>query len=171
MGEVYRARDTRLEREVALKILPEHLALDVRHMARFEREARVLATLNHSNIAAIYGLEESDGRRALVLELVEGITLATRLAEGPMPLPEALAREIANALDVAHEQGIVHRDLKPANVIVRPDGTVKVLTGGRRPRLAGQLPRSLGFFDTEKSRVEPAPNSSVPGRLLSICPE
>lgn len=132
MGEVYRARDSRLGRDVALKILPDHLGLDTRHLARFKREARLLAALNHPNIAAIYGLEESEGRQALVLELVEGVTLAKRIAEGPLPFPQALAiaRQIADALDVAHEQGIVHRDLKPDNITVRPDGMVKVLDFG-----------------------------------------
>src|SRR5256712_11423493 len=132
MGEVYRAHDPRLGRTVAIKILPEPFALDPERLARFEREAHVLASLNHPNIAAIYGLEETDGVRALVLELVEGPTLADRIAEGAIPLAEALplARQIADALQAAHEQGIVHRDLKPANIKLRPDGTVKVLDFG-----------------------------------------
>jgi serine/threonine protein kinase len=123
MGEVWKARDTRLNRDVALKVLPELFAADPDRLARFEREAQVLASLNHPNIAAIYGLEE----RALVLELVEGPTLADRIARGPIPLDEALpiSRQIADALDAAHERGIIHRDLKPANIKVRPDGTVK----------------------------------------------
>src|SRR5246127_4634193 len=116
MGEVYRAQDTRLCRDVALKVLPEAFARDAERMARFSREAKVLASLNHPNIAAIYGLEESNGVRALVMELVEGSTLAERIAAGPLPLEEALqiARQIAEALEAAHEKGIVHRDLKPA---------------------------------------------------------
>src|SRR4030095_12087129 len=128
----YRARDTRLNRDVALKILPESFALDPDRVARFRREAQVLASLNHPNIAAIYGIEESNGVRALVLELVEGPTLADRIAQGPMPLDEALpiATQIVAALEAAHEQGIIHRDLKPANIKVRPDGTVKVLDFG-----------------------------------------
>src|SRR2546428_2461966 len=132
MGEVYRGHDTRLGRQVAIKILPEPFALDPERLARFEREAHVLASLNHPNIAAIYGLEETDGVRALVLELVEGPTLADRIAEGAIPLAEALplARQIADALQAAHEQGIIHRDLKPANIKLRPDGTVKVLDFG-----------------------------------------
>jgi eukaryotic-like serine/threonine-protein kinase len=132
MGEVYRARDTRLNRDVALKVLPDAFALDPDRLARFKREAQVLASLNHSNIAAIYGVEESDGARALVLELVEGSTLADRVAVGPIVLDEALviARQIAEALEAAHEQGIIHRDLKPANIKVRHDGTVKVLDFG-----------------------------------------
>jgi eukaryotic-like serine/threonine-protein kinase len=132
MGEVYRARDTRLHRDVALKVLPDLFARDPDRLARFEREAQVLATLNHPNIAAIHGLEESNGIRALVLELVEGPTLADRLTHGPIPLNEALAiaRQIAEALEAAHEHGVIHRDLKPANVKLRPDGTAKVLDFG-----------------------------------------
>ena len=132
MGEVYRARDTRLKRDVALKILPESFSTDADRLARFQREAEVLASLNHPNVAAIYGLEESGGIRALVMELVEGQTLADRIAQGPIPVDEALpiAKQIAEALEAAHEQGIIHRDLKPANIKVRPDGTVKVLDFG-----------------------------------------
>jgi Tol biopolymer transport system component len=132
MGEVYRARDTRLGRDVALKVLADAVGSDPDRLARLHREAQVLAALNHSNIAHIYGLEESDGRRALVLEFVEGPTLAERIARGPIALDEAIpiARQIVDALESAHEQGIVHRDLKPANVKLRPDGTVKVLDFG-----------------------------------------
>jgi serine/threonine-protein kinase len=132
MGEVYRARDTRLKREVALKILPASFAGDPDRLARFQREAEVLASLNHPNIAAIHGLEEADGIRALVMELVEGETLADRIARGAIARDEALpiAKQIAEALEAAHEQGIIHRDLKPANIKVRPDGTVKVLDFG-----------------------------------------
>ena len=132
MGEVYRARDTKLDRDVALKVLPEAFTADPDRLARFEREARVLASLNHPNIAQIHGLEETGGTRALVLELVEGPTLADRLARGPIPLDEVLtiAWQIAFALQGAHEAGVVHRDLKPANIKVRDDGTVKVLDFG-----------------------------------------
>jgi eukaryotic-like serine/threonine-protein kinase len=132
MGEVYRARDTRLQRDVAIKTLLEALADDSERLARFEREARALASLNHPNIGQIHGLEESDGIKALVMELVEGPTLADRIAQGPIPLDDALpiAKQIAEALEAAHEQGIIHRDLKPANVKVRPDATVKVLDFG-----------------------------------------
>ena len=128
MGEVYHARDTRLGREVAIKVLPEEFARDPERLARFEREAQLLAALNHPNIAAIYGLEEHDGLRFLVLELVPGQTLAERLRRGPMPLDEALTtcRQMAEALEAAHEKGIVHRDLKPANVKVTPEGKVKI---------------------------------------------
>ena len=132
MGQVFRARDTKLDRDVALKILPEAFAHDVDRLARFQREAKTLASLNHPNIAAIYGLEESGGVTALVMELVEGDDLSQRIVRGAMPLDEALpiAKQIAEALEVAHEQGIIHRDLKPANIKVRADGTVKVLDFG-----------------------------------------
>jgi Tol biopolymer transport system component len=138
MGEVYRARDTKLNRDVALKILPAGFAADPDRLARFKREALVLASLNHPNIAAIYGLEGQegqegrDGQLALVLELVEGPTLADRIAQGPIPVDEAsaIAKQIAEALEAAHEQGIIHRDLKPANIKVRPDGAVKILDFG-----------------------------------------
>src|SRR5262245_50981390 len=132
MGIVYRARDLKLQREVALKVLPEALALDPDRIARFRREATVLASLNHPNIGAIYGFEDSGDVHALVLELVEGPTLADRIARGSIPVDEALpiARQIAEALEAAHEQGIIHRDLKPANIKLRPDGTVKVLDFG-----------------------------------------
>ena len=132
MGEVYRARDTKLDRDVALKVLPEAFTSDPDRLARFEREAKVLASLNHPNIGHIYGLEEAEGTKALVLELVEGPTLADRIAEGPIPIDEALpiAKQIAEALEAAHEQGVIHRDLKPANVKVKADGTVKVLDFG-----------------------------------------
>ena len=132
MGEVYRARDTKLNRDVAIKVLPDLFANDRERLARFHREAQVLAALNHPNIAHIHGFEDSGGIHALVMELVDGATLAERIAPGPIPLAEALpiARQIAEALGTAHDQGIIHRDLKPANVIVRDDGTVKVLDFG-----------------------------------------
>ena len=132
MGEVWQARDTTLDRDVALKVLPEAFTSDPDRLARFEREAKVLASLNHPNIGSIYGLEEQDGVRALVLELVEGPTLADRISKGPIPLDEALpiAKQIAEALEAAHEQGVIHRDLKPANVKVKDDGMVKVLDFG-----------------------------------------
>ncbi len=132
MGEVYLARDTRLDRHVAIKAMPAHLAQDPDRLARFQREAKVLASLNHPGIGAIYGLEEATGHQYLVLEYVEGETLADRLAKGPIPVDEALpmARQIAEALEVAHEKGVIHRDLKPGNVMVTPDGVVKVLDFG-----------------------------------------
>src|SRR5829696_8622669 len=132
MGEVYLARDTRLARQVAIKFLPQAFARDPERLARFEREARVLASLNHPHIAQIYGLEDSGPSLALAMELVEGPTLAERIAGGPLPIDEALsvARQLASALEAAHEQGIIHRDLKPANIKLRSDGTVKVLDFG-----------------------------------------
>jgi eukaryotic-like serine/threonine-protein kinase len=132
MGEVYRARDTKLNRLVALKVLPSEFALDADRVARFKREAQVLASLDHPNIAAIYGIEDSEGMHALVLQLVEGPTLADRIAEGPIPIDEALpiVKQIAEALEAAHDQGIIHRDLKPANIKVTAEGTVKVLDFG-----------------------------------------
>src|SRR5580765_4473811 len=161
MGEVYRARDTKLGREVAIKVLPASFAADPDRLARFEREARLLASLNHPNIGAIYGVEESSGVVALVLELVEGETLAERLAKKPsalspqlsrgLPLADALAfaRQIADALDAAHERGIVHRDLKPANIVITPDGTVKVLDFGlAKEGGAGEAGRDLTHSPT-----------------------
>ncbi|TDI44184.1 MAG: serine/threonine-protein kinase, partial [Acidobacteria bacterium] len=141
-SEVYRARDTKLDRDVAIKVLPEEFAKDEERLARFEREAKLLASLNHPNIASIYGLEESDGVKALVLELVEGPTLAERIADGPIPLEEALpiARQIADALEAGHEAGVIHRDVKPANVKLKEDGTVKVLDYGLAKALEGDTP-------------------------------
>src|SRR5687768_5675814 len=132
MGQVFRARDTKLDRDVAIKALPEAFAHAADRLARFQREAKTLAALNHPNIAAIYGLENSGGVSALVMELVEGEDLSRRIAHGAIPIDEALpiAKQIAEALEAAHERGIVHRDLKPANIKVRSDGTVKVLDFG-----------------------------------------
>jgi serine/threonine-protein kinase len=132
MGEVYRATDTKLGREVAIKLLPPEVANDADRLARFRREAQLLASLNHPNVAAIYGLEEAGEARFLVLELVDGVDLAERLTRGPLPVDQALdvAQQIATALEVAHEHGIVHRDLKPANVKLTTDGKVKVLDFG-----------------------------------------
>src|SRR5678816_2611594 len=133
MGEVYRARDARLNRDVALKVLPEAFAGNADRLSRLHREAQVLASLNHPNIAIVHGFEESSGVHALVMELVEGPTLADRIAvSSKLGLDEAIAiaRQIADALDAAHEHGVIHRDLKPANIKIRPDGTVKVLDFG-----------------------------------------
>ena len=132
MGEVYRALDTRLHREVAVKVLPAALSDDPDRVARLEREARLLAALNHPYIATIHGLEIAGGRHAIVMEMVEGPTLADRLSSGPLPLDMALelARQIAEALEAAHEKGIIHRDLKPANIKLTAAGTVKVLDFG-----------------------------------------
>jgi serine/threonine-protein kinase len=156
MGEVYCARDTRLNRDVALKILPPDFALDPDRLARFKREAQLLASLNHPNIAAIHGFEDSQGVQALILELVDGPTLADRLTRGPVPLDEALAigRQIADALEAAHGQGIVHRDLKPANVKLRSDGTVKVLDFG--------LAKALEPTSTANANVMVSPTITSP---------
>ncbi len=132
MGEVWRARDTKLGREVAIKTLPDEFAQDANRLARFEREAKLLASLNHPNIAAIYGLEEHEGTRFLVLELVEGDILADRINRGAIPVEDSLklALQIADALKAAHDKGVIHRDLKPSNVKVTPDDKVKVLDFG-----------------------------------------
>ncbi len=150
MGEVYRARDRKLNRDVALKVLPSDFALDPDRLARFKREAQLLASLNHPNIAAIYGFEDSGNTHALVLELVEGDTVADRIARGPISWDEALpiARQICEALEAAHDQGIVHRDLKPANIKLRPDGTVKVLDFGLAKALDPSPTSSLSISPT-----------------------
>src|SRR5262249_27724936 len=147
MGEVWRATDTKLNRDVAIKILPEIFAQDTDRMSRFARQAQVLASLNHPNIAAIYGVED----RALIMELVEGPTLAERIADGPVPPDEALpiARQIAEALEYAHERAIIHRDLKPANVKVTPEGQVKVLDSGLAKAMSTETtPGNLGSSPT-----------------------
>jgi serine/threonine protein kinase/Tol biopolymer transport system component len=163
MGEVYRARDTKLGRDVALKVLPEEIAHDADRMARFEREAQILASLNHPNVAAIYGLEESSGIRALAMELVEGPTLAERIARGAIPLEEALeiSQQIADALQAAHEKGIVHRDLKPANVKVTPQGLVKVLDFG-----LATVVRGAGHVDDPEDSAALASTLSRTGVML-----
>src|SRR6185369_789101 len=132
MGEVYRAKDTKLDRQVAIKVLPSALARDPERLARFEREAKVLASLDHPNIGHIYGLVDSEDSRALVLALIEGPTLADRIRANPLPLGEVvgIARQIVEALEYAHERGVVHRDLKPANIKITPEGVVKVLDFG-----------------------------------------
>lgn len=161
MGEVYRARDRRLKRDVALKVLPESFTTDPDRLARFQREAEVLAALNHPHIAHIHGVEDSGGVRALVLEFVDGFTLANRIAQGPLALDEALpiARQIAEALEAAHERGIVHRDLKPANIKLRPDGTVKVLDFG--------LAKAVGI-DAEVPGLSDSPTVTAPGTRAGV---
>ena len=156
MGEVYRARDTKLNRDVAIKVLPDSLAGDPERLARFEREAKTLAALNHPHIAQIYGFEDSTGTPALVMELVEGPTLAARIAKGKLPIEEALpiACQTAEALEAAHEQGIIHRDLKPANIKVRNDGTVKVLDFG--------LAKALEFVSAAGADVTASPTITSP---------
>jgi serine/threonine protein kinase len=142
MGEVYRAEDSRLGRQVAIKVLPEMFSGDPERMARFEREARLLASLTHPNIAAIHGLEEADGKRFIVMELVEGETLAERIAQGALPLDESLevCRQIGEGLEAAHERGVIHRDLKPANIKITPDCKVKILDFGLAKAFQGETP-------------------------------
>ena len=144
MGEVYRATDTKLNRDVALKILPEQFASDSQRMGRFQREAEVLASLDHPNIGQIYGIEDAGQTKALVLQLIEGPTLAERIAQGPIPVEEALkiALQMAEGLEAAHEKGVIHRDLKPANVKITPEGQVKILDFGLAKALQGEAPDS-----------------------------
>jgi Tol biopolymer transport system component len=167
MGEVYRARDTTLGRNVALKLLPAAFASDADRLARFEREARTLAALNHPHIAQVYGVEQSAGVRALVMELVEGEDLAERLAAGPVPVDEALAiaRQIAEALEAAHEAGIVHRDLKPANIKLRADGTVKVLDFGLA-KASSVAAAGAGSADTIDAPTITSPAVTAQGTIL-----
>ena len=160
MGEVYRARDSKLGRDVAIKVLPDDMAADRDRRTRFAREAHVLASLNHPNIAAVFGYEEVDGRCAIILELVEGVTLSDRLTHGPLPVDEAVAMaiQITRALEAAHEKGIVHRDLKPANIRIRPDGTVKVLDFGIAKMLEGNTDQA----------VEQSPTITNEGTLAGV---
>ena len=169
MGEVYRAHDAKLNRDVVLKILPTEFAVDPERLARFKREAHVLASLNHANIAAIYGFEDSDAGRALVLELVEGPTLADRIADGRVPLEEAvpIAKQIAEALEAAHEQGIVHRDLKPANIKVRADGAVKVLDFGLAKALERGSTASSGSGGPSALSISPTITTPAMTQLAS----
>ena len=165
MGEVWCAVDTNLGRQVAIKVLPDSFAHDPERLARFEREAKTLASLNHPNIAQIHGLEKSDGTTALVMELVDGPTLADRIAQGPIPIDEALpiAKQIAEALEAAHERGIIHRDLKPANVKVKDDGTVKVLDFGLAKAMEPAGAMSPGLSE---SPTLTTPAMTQPGIIL-----
>src|SRR3954471_17721670 len=162
MGEVYRATDTNLKRSVAIKVLPPSVAGNVERLARFQREAEVLAALNHTNIGAIYGLEKTPDFTALVMELVEGNDLSQRIARGAIPVDEALAiaKQIADALEAAHEQGIVHRDLKPANIKVRADGTVKILDFG--------LAKALDRASSLSANAMNSPTITSPGMMTGV---
>ncbi|PYS08429.1 MAG: hypothetical protein DMG17_28965 [Acidobacteria bacterium] len=164
MGEVYQATDTKLGRSVAVKFLPEAFSHDSERVARFAREARVLASLNHPNIAAIHGLEESGGRKFLVMELVAGETLAERIARGAIPLDESLAvaKEIAEALEVAHDKGVVHRDLKPANVKITPEGRVKVLDFGLAKMWESSSDDAAAAASNSPTRID----GTTPGVIL-----
>ena len=163
MGEVYRARDTALNRDVAIKTLPEAFAADADRLARFTREAQVLAALNHPNIAGIYGIEHN----ALVMELVEGEDLSAHIARGPLAWPEArtIARQIADALEAAHENGIVHRDLKPQNIKVRPDGTVKVLDFGLAKAVSSDANQTLNAMNSPTMTRHTGGDDSRHGRV------
>jgi serine/threonine protein kinase len=173
MGEVYRARDTTLNRDVALKILPDAFAKDPDRLARFTREAQALAALNHPHIAQIYGVEERNGVRALVMELVEGEDVTERIARRPMPLDEALpiARQIAEALEAAHEQGIIHRDLKPANIKVRADGTVKVLDFGLAKAMEAPPAASLNAMNSPTLSMHATQAGIILGTAAYMSPE
>ncbi len=162
MGEVYRARDTKLNRDVALKVLPPAFTGDPDRVARFAREARLLASLNHPNIGSIYGLEDSGNSPALVLELVDGDTLEARLRRGALPLSEALAvaQQIADALDAAHQAGIIHRDLKPSNIKITREGTVKVLDFGIAKALAPDQSPDASLSATRTA------DGTIPGAIL-----
>jgi serine/threonine protein kinase len=169
MGEVYCAADSNLKRLVALKVLPEALASDTERLARFQREAEVLASLNHPNVAAAHGLERTGTTTALVMELVEGPTLADRIGQGPLPVDEALtmAKQIADALEAAHEKSIIHRDLKPANIKVRTDGSVKVLDFGLAKALE---PAGAVAPSTTQSPTITSPAGSRRGSVHSRTP-
>ena len=173
MGEVYRARDTRLKRDVAIKVLPDSFSQDPDRLARFQREAELLATLNHPNIGAVYGLEEGDGHKAIVLELVEGGTLADLIARGPLPIDDALpiAKQIADALEAAHERGVVHRDLKPANINVAPDGHVKVLDFGLAKLLETSLAATGGLSMSPTLSVHATYAGTILGTAAYMSPE
>jgi serine/threonine protein kinase/Tol biopolymer transport system component len=173
MGQVYRARDTRLGRDVAIKVLLADVAIDADRLIRFEREAQILASLNHPNIAAIYGVEDASGIPALVMELVDGPTLADRIVRGPIPIDEALpiARQIAEALEAAHEQGIIHRDLKPANIKVRPDGAVKVLDFGLAKALDPAAGQSVSATSSPTVTMHATRAGVILGTAAYMAPE
>ncbi len=173
MGEVYQARDSKLGRDVAIKVLPNHLSFDPERLGRFEREARLLAALNHTNVAAIYGLEEEKGVRFLVLELVPGNTLAQILRDGPLPLDEALkvGRQIAEALEAAHEKGIVHRDLKPSNIKLTPEGKAKVLDFGLAKDMGIVAPSGSGSLEVTRTYQEQTREDLLLGTVPYMSPE
>jgi len=171
MGEVYMAHDLNLNRKIALKFLPDEFTGDLERMARFEREAKLLASLNHPNIAAIYGLESAEWKRFLVLELVDGETLSQRIAKGPLPLKEALqiCRQIAEGVEAAHEKGIIHRDLKPANIKITTEGKVKVLDFGLAKAL--ETGAVLDLSTTLSERTETTRQGVVLGTAPYMSPE
>ena len=169
MGEVYRARDTRLDREVALKVLPEELADDEERLRRFEREAKTLASLNHPNVAHVYGIDQVGNTCFMAMELVPGEDLAARLSRGALPVGEALevCRQIAEGVEAAHEAGVIHRDLKPANVVITPEGKVKVLDFGLAKPIdsgGGASSTTDSVLTTEAGRLLGTPTYMAPGR-------
>jgi eukaryotic-like serine/threonine-protein kinase len=170
MGDVYQATDTKLGRSVAIKFLPKAFSHDNERVARFEREAPVLALLNHSNIAAIYGLEESGERKFLVMELVEGETLAERIKRAPIPVDESLgiSKQICEALEAAHEKGIIHRDLKPANIKLMPDGKVKVLDFGLAK--LKQEKHAIGALSSLPTNADVTAKGAILGTLQYMSP-
>jgi serine/threonine protein kinase/Tol biopolymer transport system component len=172
MGEVYQAKDTKLGRDVAIKVLPEEFALDKDRVARFQREAKLLASLNHPNIAAIYGLEESEGTHFLVMELIEGETLRDRIKSGPIPVEEALklALQMAEALEAAHEKGVIHRDLKPANIKVTPDGKVKILDFGLAKAYVGDQ-ENINLADSPTISAAATQQGVILGTAAYMSPE
>jgi serine/threonine-protein kinase len=173
MGVVWKAHDGKLDRDVAVKILPAEFSEDKQRLARFEREAKLLAALNHPNIASIHGLEEADGTHFLVLELVPGHSLAEALKAGPMPVEEALdiCRQVAEGLEAAHESGVIHRDLKPGNVRVTPDGKAKVLDFGLAKDLGGEGAGSVsGGSATDLSHSPTVAAGTQAGVILGTAP-
>ena len=173
MGEVYRAHDAKLGRDVAIKVLPSMFTADRERLARFESEARMFAALNHPHIGAIYGLEDAGGMPALVLELVDGETLADRLRRGPIPPRDALtiARQIADALDAAHRKGIIHRDLKPANIKVTPEGLVKVLDFGLAKALASEVASTQNISQAPTAAIDATRVGMILGTAAYMSPE
>jgi serine/threonine protein kinase len=172
MGEVYQAKDTKLGRDVAIKVLPKEFALDTDRVARFQREAKLLASLNHPNIAAIYGLEKSEGTHFLVMELIEGDTLKDRIKSGPIPVEEALklALQMAEALEAAHEKGVIHRDLKPANIKITPDGKVKVLDFGLAKAYVGDQDK-ISLADSPTISAAATQQGVILGTAAYMSPE
>ena len=172
MGTVYRATDTKLNRDVALKILPQQFASDSQRMGRFQREAEVLASLDHPNIGQIYGIEDAGQTKALVLQLIEGPTLADQIAQGPIPVEEALkiALQMAEGLEAAHEKGVIHRDLKPANIKITPEGQVKILDFGLAKAVEGETPPDTNLSQSPTltaAAPDLPPRTSPPSKLDS----
>ena len=173
MGVVYRATDTKLNRDVALKILPQQFASDSQRMGRFQREAEVLASLDHPNIGQIYGIEDAGQTKALVLQLIEGPTLAERIAQGPIPVEDALkiALQIAEGLEAAHEKGVIHRDLKPANIKITPEGQVKILDFGLAKALEGETPQDTNLSQSPTLTAAATQAGVILGTAAYMSPE